>query len=137
MIAIKAILEFMKQLSPEVCSFAGGGQWTQDHAEKLQRQEQTILGCNLHCMSNSNSRNKRGTGYGRVLQSQGREKVRGLSNPSLKGRVSGPISQTAGHAKQSGDTITASSSDAQTTRQRMNVMASVSRSSGLQKDGDE
>lgn len=89
-------------------------------------------------MSNtSNINNKevqRGTGNGRAWQSRGRGQARGLSNPPLKGRAP---QTTAGHAQQSEAKPTASPSDAQTTRRRMNLMASVSRSSGLQKDGDE
>jgi hypothetical protein len=86
-------------------------------------------------MSNTGSLNnkevQRGKGRNRAWQSRGRGQARGLSNPPLK-----PMHQTTdGHAQQSEAKSTAS--DAQTTRQRMNLMASVSRSSGLQKDGDE
>ena len=90
-------------------------------------------------MSNTNRINnkqvQRGTGNGRAWQSRGRggQATRGLSNPSLKGRAQ----TTVDHAQHSEAKPTASPLDAQTTRRRMNLMASVSRSSGLQKDGDE
>jgi len=91
-------------------------------------------------MSNTNKRNneeiQRETVNGRTWQSRNRGQARGLSNTSFKGRA--PIPQTAaGHAQQLEATTTVSPSDAQTARRRMNLMASVSRSSGLQKDGDE
>ena len=41
------------------------------------------------------------------------------------------------HQKSDVKPTATSPSDAQTSRRRMNLMASVSRSSGLQKDGDE
>ena len=90
-------------------------------------------------MSNTNGINnkhvQRGTGNGRTWRSRGRggQANRGLSNPSFKGTPQ----TTVGNAQQSEAKSTASPLDAQTTRQRMNLMASVSRSSGLQKDGDE
>ena len=84
-------------------------------------------------MSNTNSINskevQRGTGNGRAWQSRGRGQARGLSNPPLRGRALMPQTTAGGHT-------TASPSET-TTRRRMNLMASVSRSSGLQKDGDE
>ena len=93
-------------------------------------------------MSNTNSINnkqaQRGTGNGRSWRSRGRGQARGLSNPPLKGRTSIPQTTAGGHAQQSeAKPPTASPSDVQTARRRMNLMASVSRSSGLQKDGDE
>jgi hypothetical protein len=94
-------------------------------------------------MSNTNSINnrqaQRGMGNGRSWRSGGRGQVnRGLSNPPLKGRTPIPQTTAGGHTQQSdAKSRTTSPSDAQTTRRRMNLMASVSRSSGLQKDGDE
>ena len=88
-------------------------------------------------MSNTNSRSNketsRGTGSGRAWQSRGRGQTRGLSNTPLKERTSIPQA-AATDAQQPGATKKASPSD---TRRRMHLMASVSRSSGLQKDGDE
>ena len=89
-------------------------------------------------MSNTgiNKEVHRGTGNGRSWRARGRGQAnRGSSNPPLKGRTP----TAGGHAQQSDakPTATTSPSDAQTTRRRMNLMASVSRSSGLQKDGDE
>jgi hypothetical protein len=91
-------------------------------------------------MSNTNSINnkqvQRGTSNSRSWQSRGRGQAnRGLSNPPLKGRTPTPQTTAGGHTQQSDAKPT--TSDAQTTRRRMNLMASVSRSSGLQKDGDE
>ena len=84
-------------------------------------------------MSNTNNKNnkgiQRGTGNGRAWQPRGRGRARGLSNTPLKGIASIPQTDP--------EPTTASPLDAQTTRRRMNLMASVSRSSGLQKDGDE
>ncbi|KAF8799023.1 hypothetical protein BYT27DRAFT_7202779 [Phlegmacium glaucopus] len=83
-------------------------------------------------MSNTNRRNnkeiQRGTANGRTWQSRGRGQASRLSNTPLKS-----IPQTATAEV----TTTVSPSDAQTARRRMNLMASVSRSSGLQKDGDD
>ena len=86
-------------------------------------------------MSNTNGKEvHRGTGNGRAWRSRGRGRVRGLSNPPLKGRAPMPQTTAAGHTQQSEAKPTAPPSD---TQRRMNLMASVSRSSGLQKDGDE
>lgn len=89
--------------------------------------------CNVK-MSNTDKRNnreaQRGMGNGRSWKPRGRGQARGLSHMSLQGSVLMP--QTA--AQQAEATAP---SEAQTTRRRMNLMASVSRSSGLQKDGDE
>ena len=93
-------------------------------------------------MSNANGINnkqvQRGTlGNGRSWRSRGRGQPEARGLP-LKGRTPIPQTTTGGHTQQSeAKPPTASPSDAQTTRRRMNLMASVSRSSGLQKDGDE
>ena len=84
----------------------------------------------------SNKEVRRGTSDGRARQSRGRGRARGLSNPPLEGRAIMPQTTAGDHAQQPKAKPT-TSSDAQITRRHMNLMASVSRSSGLQKDGDE